>query len=59
MAARVLWGLEDPALLPALLDGLDAWVPRLQVQPVPGASHWLVHEQPELVRQALAGLLQE
>lgn len=56
---RVLWGLEDPALLPALLDGLDAWVPRLQVQPVPGASHWLVHEQPELVRQALAGLLQE
>ncbi len=53
----VLWGLQDPALLPALLDGLADWVPRLQVRPVPGASHWIVHEQPQLVRQALAGLL--
>ena len=53
----VLWGLDDPALLPALLDGLDAWVPDLRVQPVPGASHWIVHEQPRQVQLALAALL--
>lgn len=53
----VLWGLEDPALLPTLLDGLDAWVPRLRVQPLPGASHWIVHEQEHRVMLALTGLL--
>ncbi|AVP58724.1 alpha/beta fold hydrolase [Pulveribacter suum] len=59
MPTRVLWGLDDPALLPGLLDGLDAWVPRLRVQPVPGASHWIVHEQPAAVQAALAGFLAE
>ena len=54
---RVLWGLQDPALLPGLLDGLQDWVPQLQVQRVPGATHWIVHEQPQLVRDALAALL--
>ena len=25
---------------------LDAWVPRLTVEKIPGATHWIVHEQP-------------
>ena len=45
----VLWGDADCALLPSLLDGLDAFVPELDVQRVPGATHWLVHEQPARV----------
>ena len=45
----VLWGLDDPALLPGLLDGLPGWVPQLQLQRVEGASHWIVHEHPERV----------
>ena len=53
----VLWGLEDPALLPGLLDGLPGWVPRLQLQRVEGASHWLVHEMPERLVQALSAFL--
>ncbi|WP_119964462.1 alpha/beta fold hydrolase [Simplicispira lacusdiani] len=53
----VLWGLDDPALLPGLLDGLPGWVPRLQLQRVEGASHWLVHEMPERLVQALAPFL--
>ena len=55
----VLWGLDDPALLPGLLDGLEDWVAPLQVQPLPGASHWVVHEQPQAVIKALAGFLQQ
>ena len=55
----VLWGEADIALLPGLLDGLDRWVPQLQLQRVPQATHWIVHEQPALVagivRQLLAG----
>ena len=54
---RVLWGLDDVALQPALLDGLGDWVPQLQVQPVAGASHWLVHEQPAAVIDALGAWL--
>ena len=43
----VLWALDDTALRPGLLDGLDAHVPRLTVQRMPGATHWVVHEQPQ------------
>ena len=42
----VLWGLADHALRPGLLDGLDAWVPGIQIHRHPDASHWIVHEQP-------------
>jgi epoxide hydrolase 4 len=50
----VLWGDADSALPPALLDGLDVHVPDLDVQRVRGATHWLIHEQPELVAQTIA-----
>lgn len=54
----VLWGEQDVALLPGLLDGLDAYVPDLTLRRVADASHWIVHEKPQLVvatiREALA-----
>lgn len=53
----VMWGLDDQALLPALLDGLERWVPDLDVIRVPGASHWIVHERTELVAQQVARML--
>jgi len=45
----VLWALDDSALLPGLLDGLDDYVPALELVKVPGATHWIVHEQPQRV----------
>ena len=45
----VIWGMKDKALPPALLDGLDDYVPNLQLHCVKDATHWIVHEQPELV----------
>lgn len=56
---RVLWGEGDSALPPSLLDGLEDWIPDLQVTRVPDATHWIVHEQPALVRDWLAGVLDE
>lgn len=53
----VLWGLKDEALLPELLDGLSHWVPRLTLQTLPEASHWLVHERPQQVAEAVARFL--
>ncbi|MBQ0958016.1 alpha/beta hydrolase [Ideonella sp. 4Y11] len=54
---RVLWGEADRALPPSLLGGLEAFVPDLTVERVPGASHWIVHEQPERVAQAIIDAL--
>lgn len=53
----VLWGERDRALLPGLLDGLERWVPDLDLRRVPDASHWLVHEQPRRVADEILRLL--
>ena len=53
----VLWALDDSALLPGLLDGLDDYVPRLDVVKVPGATHWIVHEQPQRVIAEIAAFV--
>lgn len=53
----VLWGDDDSALLPALLDGLGRWVPDLRLRRVPGASHWIVHERPGLVTEEIERIL--
>ncbi len=45
----VIWALKDIALPPGLIDGLAAYVPRMQLQTVPEGTHWLVHEQPQRV----------
>jgi pimeloyl-ACP methyl ester carboxylesterase len=55
---RVLWGSDDFALLPSLLEGLEAWIPDLDIRQIPGASHWLVHEQPDRVNVELTDFLQ-
>ena len=53
----LLWGERDKALLPSLLDGLERWVPDLQIHRVPQATHWIVHEQPERVAGLIRSLL--
>ena len=53
----LLWGEGDHALLPCLLDGLEQWVPDLQITRVPQASHWIVHEQPQRVVGEIRRLL--
>jgi pimeloyl-ACP methyl ester carboxylesterase len=53
----VLWGMKDVALLPSLLDGLDEFVPALTIERVDDASHWIVHEHPQLVADRLARFL--
>ena len=53
----VVWAMDDTALLPELLDGLEDFVPHLQLRRVEGASHWIVHEQPELIAGYLRAFL--
>jgi pimeloyl-ACP methyl ester carboxylesterase len=49
----VLWAMDDVALLPGLIEGLEDFVPQLQLEQVPGATHWLIHEQPQFVAERI------
>lgn len=49
----VIWGEKDVALLLGNLDGLDEYVRNLQIVRVPEAGHWIVHEQPAKVIDAM------
>ncbi len=37
---QVLWGMRDPFLGPALIEGLEKWVPSVEVRRLPDAGHW-------------------
>jgi pimeloyl-ACP methyl ester carboxylesterase len=54
----VIWGEKDTALLQGNLSGLDDYVKVLKIVRVPDASHWVVHEQPAIVIQAVRRFLQ-
>ena len=45
----VIWAEDDIALPVSLLNGLEAFVPSMRLLRVPRATHWIVHERPELV----------
>jgi epoxide hydrolase 4 len=53
----VIWAEDDIALPVALLDGLEAFVPDLRVVRVPGATHWIVHEQPRRIAAEIGAAL--
>lgn len=53
----VIWALDDIALPPVLIEGLGDYVEHLTVHTVPGATHWIVHEKPELIAQLLQNFL--
>jgi len=61
LPTMVIWAMEDSALPPALVDGLQGYVcdhvPELVLKKISGATHWIVHEQPELVISLLAEFL--
>jgi pimeloyl-ACP methyl ester carboxylesterase len=59
MPTLVLWGERDRYLEPSLLEGLEKWVPNVEVMRFPNASHWLQVDEKDAVNQAIArfGLL--
>ena len=53
----VIWGERDRYLGPALLDGLERWVPDLAVERIPDASHWVQADAPARVNELLIRFL--
>ncbi len=59
LPTRVVWAEDDIALPVGLLDGLEAFVPNMQLLRVPGATHWIVHEQPALIGAQIEAALND
>lgn len=53
----VLWAMDDVALPPELIDGLDGYIPELTLEKVEGATHWIIHERPAFVAERLGAFL--
>jgi epoxide hydrolase 4 len=45
----VLWGMDDPLLLPVLLDGLEDFADHITIARLPGVGHGVLHEAPDSV----------
>src|SRR3569623_3160197 len=55
----VIWGMDDKALLPVQLDGLEALVPDLTVERLDGVGHFAPWEAPDRVTDAMREWLSE
>ncbi|MBJ7329456.1 MAG: alpha/beta hydrolase, partial [Solirubrobacteraceae bacterium] len=53
----LLFGEEDVALDPQLLEGAEAFCDDLTVELVPGAGHFIVDERPDLVIEKIGSFL--
>lgn len=49
----LIWGDNDTALLPESTDGLEDFAPALTRVSLPGLNHWLIHQDPQAVAQAI------
>lgn len=54
---QIIWGLKDLALRPELLEGLGDYIPDLRIHKIEDATHWVTHEQPELVKHLIQSFL--
>ena len=53
----VIWGMQDTSLLPGCVEGLERWVPQVDVRCVADGSHWIVYEKPQLISETIRGWL--
>jgi pimeloyl-ACP methyl ester carboxylesterase len=49
----LIWGTKDTALLPASTEGLEDFAPQLTRVTLDNADHWLHHQKPSEVAQAI------
>ncbi len=54
---QIIWGMDDIALRPELLDGLQDYIADLRIHKINDATHWIAHEQPALVKQLIEDFL--
>ncbi len=55
----LLWGEEDTYLGKELVPGTERFVPNLRVHSIPGCSHWVQQDRPDIVNAQLRAFLME
>jgi pimeloyl-ACP methyl ester carboxylesterase len=53
----VIWAMDDLALPPSNLDGIEALVPNINIVPVTNCGHFVIWEKPEAVNSAMEDFL--
>jgi pimeloyl-ACP methyl ester carboxylesterase len=53
----LIWGEEDPYLGIRLTEGLQQWVPKIRVERIPNASHWVQIDAAERVNELMIDFL--
>lgn len=53
----VIWGEQDTALLPSLLDGMEECVPGVRIERIKEGSHWVIQEYPERVTKLIRSFI--
>lgn len=48
---RVLWGMQDHAFSPALLDHFPEFCADLEIVEIPDGTHWVIHEKPDFIAE--------
>jgi epoxide hydrolase 4 len=54
---QLIWGTSDIALRPVLLKDIETHVPNIRIEPIEGASHWLLRENADAVNQCMRAFL--
>lgn len=49
----LIWAEDDTALIPETTHGLEDYAPRLARVTIPGADHWVCHQKPDAVAEAI------
>jgi pimeloyl-ACP methyl ester carboxylesterase len=55
----LIWGEQDRYLSTFLLEGTEEWVPRLRIERLPNAGHWLQVEETEQVNRLIVEFLKQ
>jgi pimeloyl-ACP methyl ester carboxylesterase len=53
----LIWGEQDRYLGLCLTEGLEPWVPKLRLERIPDASHWVQAEVPERINALMVNFL--
>jgi pimeloyl-ACP methyl ester carboxylesterase len=57
MPTLLLWGERDPYFSPAVVQGTEQFVPKLTLELIADASHWVQQDAPERVNTLLESWL--
>lgn len=55
----LIWAMEDKALPPSNIEGIEAVVPNVMIERIAGCGHFVTWEQPEAVIAAMQGFLRQ